>query len=60
MNRLKVIGIIGTLILVANVFLFAFRIITPLLFWIIIGVMAVAVYGGLGWFSKDLIRVRNS
>ncbi|HLC71608.1 MAG TPA: hypothetical protein VJI32_06355 [Candidatus Nanoarchaeia archaeon] len=52
MDKLKLLGIIGTIILVANVFLFAFRIITPLMFWIIIGVMAVFVYFGLPKLKK--------
>ncbi|MDO8655682.1 MAG: hypothetical protein Q7K45_00455 [Nanoarchaeota archaeon] len=47
MDKLKIIGVVGTLILIANVFLFAFRIITPLIFWIIIAVMAALVYVGL-------------
>ena len=52
MNKLKVMGIIGAIILVANVFLFAFRVITPLVFWIIIGVMAMVVYVGLPRWKK--------
>lgn len=44
MNKLKLLGVIGTLILIANVFLFAFRIITSLIFWIIIMIMAGLVY----------------
>ncbi|MDO8657071.1 MAG: hypothetical protein Q7K45_07590 [Nanoarchaeota archaeon] len=52
MDRLKFLGTIGTIILVANIFLFAFRIITPLVFWIIIGVMAGLVYVGLPRWKK--------
>ncbi len=45
--KLKAIGILGVIILVANVFLFSFRIITPLLFWIIIALMAGVAYWGV-------------
>lgn len=40
-------GFVGTIILVGNISLFAFRIITPLIFWAIIIGMAVFVYFGL-------------
>ncbi len=50
--KLKAVGIIGAIVLVANVALFAFRIITPLLFWMVIIVMAVLVYVGLPKLKK--------
>ena len=53
MDKLKIIGFIGTIILVANVFLFAFLIITPLIFWLIIAVMAVLVYWVLPKWKRE-------
>ena len=44
MDQLKIIGIIGTLILIANIALFAFRITTPLVFWVGISTGAILVY----------------
>jgi len=54
MDKLKIIGIVGTIVLVSNVFLFAFRVITPLIFWIIIGLMAALVYVGLPKVKKSI------
>ncbi len=50
--KLKAVGVLGTLILIGNISLFAFRIITPLIFWIVIIVMAVLVYIGLPKWKK--------
>lgn len=43
--RLRAIGVLGLIILIVNIVLFSFRIITPLMFWMIIIIMAVLVYG---------------
>ena len=44
MNKLKLVGYVAVLILILNVFLFSFRLISPLVFWIVIGVGAGLVY----------------
>ena len=54
MDKLKAIGIIGTIILVANVFLFAFKIINPLVFWVVIGIGAIFVYFLLPKIQKSI------
>lgn len=53
MDKLKMMGIIGTIILIGNISFFAFRIITPLVFWAIIGIIAVLVYVGLPKLKRE-------
>ena len=46
-RQLKAVGIIGTIILIINMLLFAFGIITPVVFWVIIIAAALFVWKGL-------------
>ena len=54
MNKLKILGYILVVILILNVFLFAFRIINWIVFWIIIALGAVFVYFILPKLKKNI------
>ncbi|MBI2669488.1 hypothetical protein HYX14_06625 [Candidatus Woesearchaeota archaeon] len=44
MNKKQLLGVIGAIALVLNVILFSFLIISPLVFWMVIGVGAIIVF----------------
>ncbi len=49
---LKVIGYIFLIILLANIILFSFRIISWQIFWLVLGMSALVVYGILPRIKK--------
>ena len=53
-STLKMIGIVLVIVLILNVFLFAFRVINWIVFWIIIALGAVFVYFILPKLKKNI------
>ena len=54
MDKIKLISLILAIIAIANILLFAFRIIQPLLFWGVIFVLAILTYYGMPWLKEEL------
>ncbi|HIG93682.1 TPA: hypothetical protein HA242_04820 [Candidatus Woesearchaeota archaeon] len=53
MNKMQLLGILGALLLIANIVLFAFKLISWILFWAIIIAAALFTYKILPKMKKD-------